>query len=98
MSEFKGTPGEWNFIATKVGFSSFYINSEQGDYIGELGSRYQSDDEIEANARLISAAPDMLSVLKELMLEYNNKGQLLNFDVNKAREVIKKVLGKEAKI
>ena len=45
-------------------------------------------DEIEANVKLVCAAPKMLSVLKELMSEYESKGHLLNFDVNKARQVI----------
>lgn len=51
------------------------------------GSR--EEEEI-ANAKLIAAAPELLGALEELMKVYERNGQLLSFDVNIARNAIKK--------
>ena len=40
------------------------------------------------DALLIAKAPEMLKVLKEIMTCYEEKGQLLSFNVNKVREVL----------
>jgi hypothetical protein len=51
------------------------------------GSR--EEEEI-ANAKLIAASPELLKALEELMKVYERNGQLLSFDVNIARNAIKK--------
>ena len=43
----------------------------------------------EADAHLIASAPNMAYLLKDIMEHYNEHGQLLSFDVNKIREVLK---------
>lgn len=61
MSEFKGTPGPWLNAGRSAGS---HIHADKGEvawlrsYIG-----IDDDKEIEANARLIAAAPELLEAL-----------------------------------
>ena len=47
----------------------------------------------EKNASLITAVPAMYNALKKLMDTYEEKGQLLAFDVDIARQALKKAEG-----
>lgn len=76
----KHTPAPWNYdgsvIMTSNGRLVFYPE--------------QTLDQKEANAKLIASAPELLEALEELMKVYERNGQLLSFDVNIARNAIKK--------
>ena len=61
--EFKHTPGPWHH-GQKNKRSVF---GKDGWRVADCGTAFsKSDDEMEANARLIAAAPDLLEALKEL--------------------------------
>ena len=60
MSNFTGT--EW--ICEKNGNGDFFIDSSRGESIGIL---YNDVPEVEANARLIAAAPEMYDELYEIL-------------------------------
>jgi hypothetical protein len=78
--------------------SNGYINieTEKGtiSYYGTVITAENRDETIlfaENTAKLIANAPDMLTVLQEIMDCYKKHGQLLKFDVNKVREVLEKM-------
>jgi protein-disulfide isomerase len=81
MSEFKGTKGKWNY-------SKEYLTIVDQDRYGiaqENGIRNSS--EWEANALLISKAPEMLEMLNEILLETDPHGQSKQY--NKIEQLIK---------
>ncbi len=65
----KHTPGPWEIPTPSFGFSA--ITTATGDLIFGLAAgapdEKQSDDVCEANARLISAAPDLLADLQDML-------------------------------
>lgn len=64
MSSLKHTPGPWKFNIKKEN-GLYQISGENGSQIGRLwGNKYT-----DANARLISAAPEMLDALIEYVIE-----------------------------
>ena len=63
MSESKHTPGPWG-IKPFINSPSADIDARSGESIATVWD--VSDVNVEANARLIAAAPDMLDVLKSL--------------------------------
>lgn len=94
--EFKGTKGKWYLQE----FTDAYTNIVRCDngkgfetlYIGATG--HNTDPKTRADARLMAAAPDMLNALTNLIETYEEKGQLLSYDVNIARQAISKALEK----
>ena len=88
MSEFKGTKGEWKWDKECVSSKDKNID---GNIICESPISFnRSMVNWESNAKLIAAAPELLEVLQELMLTYEEKGQLLSFNIDIARQAIKK--------
>ena len=100
--EAKHTPGTW-ILGCEIGVDSTRIETESGKVIGAIRSReitsfeqsrpvYSWDDEGFANARLISAAPELLEVVQSIladdMLQY-----LPSEYVAKVRTVIAKATG-----
>ena len=66
MSEFKGTKGKWAFDDTDI----FSINREESgpvEFIAINGRAYSSNSNWEANALLISKAPEMLEMLERFV-------------------------------
>lgn len=67
--ETKFTPGPWKIRNSVFGRFEFYIEtidqSHDKTFIGNVGGGLQSKEEIEANAKLIAAAPDLLEDLIE---------------------------------
>lgn len=63
------TQGKWTYrmAVCSPEHHSFYIELEDKNnpksFIGEIGGGLQSNDEIEKNAKLVSAAPDLLEAL-----------------------------------
>jgi hypothetical protein len=69
--EFKGTNQVWQYRPQSIAKNGFYIETTNknhiGTFIGEVGGGLQDLKEIEANALLISKAPEMLEMLKEFI-------------------------------
>lgn len=67
MKEFKGTQREWEVAIGQIltGFRKV-ITSEKTICILEA-TNFNSDEELEANAHLIAAAPELLEALQELV-------------------------------
>lgn len=102
--EFKGTKGEW-FVGQVVlqdGVDSLVVSPvNQVKYdkgyrlICDISPMENHDDEDIANAQLISKAPEMLDMLKELISHYEDiikqdfSPFALRSDIDKAREIIK---------
>lgn len=78
------TKGPWKF--DKIAYSrdlNFHIQTvdmkHKNTFIGEVGGGLQSNHEIEANARLISAAPTMYEFIFKLASTGNDEAkQILN--------------------
>lgn len=95
------TKGPWKF--DKIAYSrdlNFHIQTvdmkHKNTFIGEVGGGLQSNHEIEANARLISAAPELLEVVENIVRFSESNGDLeslLPFTVKMAKEVLKKAKG-----
>ncbi len=93
----KHTPGPWiiDDFNAKDKYSSvlwYSIKDSIGTKLIEVkGIHYGvNNDEAEANANLTAAAPELLEALLMLMDVYESKGQLLSFNVDIARQAIKK--------
>lgn len=86
------TPGPWHAAvqyesaerAMTTGYSTIYANNGDGDYIGQV---------LNANARLIAAAPELLDTLKRIasMDVFNDQAAILAR--NEARDAIVKAEG-----
>lgn len=71
MSEFKGTKGKWSqkFEGCEP---SRVIRTDDGNKEVAQIYRYNSESEQKANALLISKAPEMLELMKELVCEFSD--------------------------
>ncbi len=72
MSEFKGTKGEWYYEESydeRYGPDIYIINTHMDNDVVEFATVWPGFDkqEAEANAKLISCAPDMLKELKYIL-------------------------------
>lgn len=90
MSESKHTPGPWTIAAGRYLLA---ITPAQTKQIAIFDSDDDWEDEQQANARLIAAAPELLEALEEcLTCEF----PVIDRDaVSKARAAIAKATGKE---
>jgi hypothetical protein len=91
MKEFKGTPGIWMASGLDVETEDFYV-CNVGDY--RLDERFSLEDaEIisVANTNLITAAPDLLNALQNVLNEFDKHGEFIEWD--SARSAIAKALG-----
>lgn len=92
MENLKHTQGEWQF--SKHGNNdSFGVYAENGNDIAIVKGGNEEGGEGEANAKLISAAPNMLEVLMKIRNELrdgNYKGNHVNGMVQAAEEAINK--------
>lgn len=97
------TPGEWEVCGTtifvlnnqRVQSNRLRITQEPG-WTDEAGVR-PSQEELEANARLIKLAPEILKALKELAKQEDWEGEDVSPDspVGKAWKLISKVEGRK---
>jgi len=71
------------------GSNQFNLVDENNLLIGVV-TGFSNDVNLK-NATLFAKSPKMLKVLREIMKTYNEKGQLLNFDVNLVREIIAEI-------
>lgn len=76
MSDEKHTSGEWKYRPDISG-NSFYIEtvdqSHNKTFIGEIGGGLQSKTEIEANAKLVSVAPELLEACQEALKVFESE-------------------------
>lgn len=67
MSDSKFTPGPWKVLpAVSEGFRDIQGPSMEGHTATVWGTFNQTEDELEANARLIAAAPGMRNALTRI--------------------------------
>jgi hypothetical protein len=82
MTKFKGTEGKWIARPQVISSHGFYIEkvdkSFNNSFIGEVGGGLQSINEIKANAILISKAPEMLEMLKNILLILETPNAVIN--------------------
>ena len=81
------TPGPWE---VRKGRNHETILSSAGHLIAEIVWKFEGDEVNKANGRLIAAAPDLLSVLTEIIADMSN-----DIDVRAAvrgRRAIRKAL------
>lgn len=95
MSEFKGTPGPWLNAGRSAGS---HIHADKGEVAWLLSYMGIPDEEIEANASLIAAAPDLLEALTTIICEMDqwtgwNDNGFEDETIPKARAAIAKALG-----
>lgn len=87
----KHTPGPWRYEATRRPNGGFNIIQEypRGNVVVKPGDEYNCYGNIdsEEDARLISAAPELLSALMDLVDGYSVGG------TKRAREIIAKATG-----
>lgn len=100
------TPGPWHYQGA-TGFNTslddFEVNSDGDDWgavavvtVNQLGVRNITDEEAEANAKLIAAAPDLLDALVKMTEELAPKlgyGPESNGYIQMARHAIAKATG-----
>lgn len=97
--EFKGTKGDW-VVGIDNNHLESYVTTKTHRIadVKHYGSKIHPTkleptlEEGRANAKLIAAAPFLLEALQELMRVYNEKGQLLSYNVGIARKAIEKAL------
>lgn len=101
MKEFKGTKGNWvwgeNSASSVEGSTCIDLRGGEHDItiaylqsFNDSGSDYSRDATI-ANARLMSAAPDLLEALQDALHAYDKHGEHSEWDF--ARAAISKALG-----
>lgn len=101
----KPTPGPWE-IYRDSGLNIFIsqpssVANRIPGYYAEVRRFTPDDRQVEANARLIAAAPDLLEALQEVMSWIDNWDPDFTFDNEwagteiKARAAIKKATGEE---
>lgn len=97
MKEFKGTKGKWNYHVTQNKNDRPYHNIQKGDWgdaIALLYPHHVTEEELEANAKLIAAAPEMLEVILEIYNECRFRSDIISFEVSKKlKPIITKALG-----
>jgi hypothetical protein len=68
MNTTQHTPGPW--VYDSFGHTSFAFNDNREDYSARIEwAPDMSDEEVDANARLISIAPDLLEALEEMLCD-----------------------------
>lgn len=94
----KHTPGPWKYLGriTTCDNGTMEWPTVECAFRRYIKPEGRTDDECEANARLIAAAPEMYEAL-QMFLAYHDQGGPLHFDTDamwaKARNVIAKIEG-----
>lgn len=90
MSERKHTPGPWMVEGRTV----YALNDDGYNRFSALvQDAHTPGDELEANAQLIAAAPELLEALEALTANYADVEQGGSKNVDKARAAIAKATG-----
>lgn len=97
MKEFQGTPGPWRVSEKRGDLIDIRHNSNGIGAISlnlaHVVARQSWLKEAEANANLISAAPELLEALQDALHMYDKHGECPEWDF--ARSAIKKALGEK---
>lgn len=64
MSEFKGSKGKWINKENPISVNQMYVTAKHSIICRLNNSDFDSDEEMDYNALLISKAPEMLEMLK----------------------------------
>ena len=87
----KHTKGEWELESTMYSNRTAINSLCNKDRHTVIESYVEDNNEQEANAKLIAAAPELLEALNNLILaNTNNKGESVMRRIDEAIEVIKK--------
>lgn len=98
MPEFKGTPGPWMLSGKTV----YALNGDGYNRFSALiQDAYTKDEELQANAQLIAAAPELLEALQSIEMRldaYNSIDRDMPVEsvfvcLERAQAVIRKALG-----
>ena len=73
MTTITHTPGPW--AVTDYNGKTIITARDGEDWCATIDSNGQSSEECEANAWLIAAAPELLSVLRSLVSQYDPDGR-----------------------
>lgn len=95
QNETKFTPGPW--FTKREGWSTVYVEARiDGGMIQEVAACGPTDagqDQQQANARLIAAAPDLYEALESLVDEVTNHGEADGAILDSARAALTKARG-----
>ncbi len=89
------TPGPWRIVADPMHFDSL-TTVEAGNMVAQVGGLKSNLKEMEANTRLIAAAPDLLEALQGILYHFvPERGNLKVEDdmIKKAHAAIAKARG-----
>ena len=92
MSEDKFTPGPW--VAPNYGNLNGAVVAKDGEMVCDPSGAGRPEDEMDANARLIAAAPEMYYILDIIDTYYDIKG-VNNRWKRTISKLMKKVRGEE---
>lgn len=87
-----GTPGKW-FVGQKVRDGSICVVGDIDSVVCEFGERLGG---VEADARLISAAPELLEAAMAFIAPFDGIEVVQDSDIAKARAAIAKATGEPA--
>ena len=88
------TPGPWRVLPPSVGIdANWHVTDEMDTFVAHVyGFAHSVDEKSKINARLISAAPDLLEAL-ERMIRIGDVSVSLNDAFRQARAAIAKARG-----
>ena len=78
------TPGPWNCNRASAAGREIIVSEVSPVDVAVLSHRDKSQSEINANARLIAAAPDLLEALREIAADYSDPIRLARAAIAKA--------------
>ena len=88
--EFKGTKGKWNPKQNPILKNEMYVDSEYSIICNLNDANFHTELEMEANALLISKAPEMLEMLINWVNQYDGYGDFLTAELlKKTRQLVK---------
>lgn len=96
--KFKGTKGKWEYHLISSNASVYHcIKSKDGKTICLISLKEHLYSEVECNAQLVAAAPELLGALIELVEVFNreklSQSQFQSKAIEQAEKAINKALG-----
>lgn len=94
MNKLRHTPGPWYFLSNRVNLNLYFFTDSEGQLLGEALGTNRDTAENEANARLISSAPEMLETLLQIHSYYSDFEKFALVPVGELRKLIEKIITK----